>query len=131
MIFAGINVPVSVSGEDSLFEACNILLKYQLHRLPVLDPGKTMVIGVLTHKAILQHIVEYFVDDPSMYKQTPEEVGVGTFKCVQTVTYETKLADVLEKLARQNVSAVPIIDNDGVVVDIYTREDVMVRIPVN
>eukprot|EP01138_Halocafeteria_seosinensis_P012282 gb/GECG01012551.1/.p1 GENE.gb/GECG01012551.1/~~gb/GECG01012551.1/.p1 ORF type:complete len:323 (+),score=37.83 gb/GECG01012551.1/:1-969(+) len=122
---AGINVPVSVSGEDSLLLACKLLSKYQLHRLPVLDPEASMVIGVLTHKAVIQHIVEHFVDDTALYKMSPVEAGVGTFSCVQTITYQTKLADVLEKLARQNVSAVPIIDKDGVVVDIYTREDVM------
>ena len=50
-------------------------------------------------------------------------IGVHSDKVI-TMTHSSRLLEVLEKMETFNISAVPIVDNDGRVVDLYHRSDV-------
>lgn len=45
-----------VSVPFSLFDAIYSLLKYKIHRLPVIDPVSGNVLHILTHKRILKFL---------------------------------------------------------------------------
>uniref|UniRef100_A0A3Q3GJ14 Protein kinase, AMP-activated, gamma 3a non-catalytic subunit n=1 Tax=Labrus bergylta TaxID=56723 RepID=A0A3Q3GJ14_9LABR len=47
---------ISISPEASLFDAIYSLLKYKIHRLPVIDPESGNVLHILTHKRILKFL---------------------------------------------------------------------------
>lgn len=40
----------------SLFDAIYSLLKYKIHRLPIIDPDSGNVLHILTHKRILKFL---------------------------------------------------------------------------
>uniref|UniRef100_A0A8C2X174 Protein kinase, AMP-activated, gamma 3a non-catalytic subunit n=1 Tax=Cyclopterus lumpus TaxID=8103 RepID=A0A8C2X174_CYCLU len=50
------HILISISPEASLFDAIYSLLKYKIHRLPVMDPESGNVLHILTHKRILKFL---------------------------------------------------------------------------
>jgi 5'-AMP-activated protein kinase regulatory gamma subunit len=50
---------VSIKPDASLFEAIQMLYKYRVHRLPVLDQTTGNVLYILTHKRILRFLFLY------------------------------------------------------------------------
>uniref|UniRef100_A0A669BV72 5'-AMP-activated protein kinase subunit gamma-1 n=1 Tax=Oreochromis niloticus TaxID=8128 RepID=A0A669BV72_ORENI len=102
---------VSISPNASLYDAVSSLLKNKIHRLPVIDPLTGNTLYILTHKRILKFL-KLFVTEmpkPSFLRQTLEELNIGTFK----------------NIAVQRVSALPVVDDKGRVVDIYSKFDVI------
>jgi len=55
-------------------------------------------------------------------------MGIGTFGGVVTVLYDTALVNVLHMLMERHISAVPIVDDSGAVIDVYSKSDVVVCI---
>uniref|UniRef100_A0A096LPM2 Protein kinase, AMP-activated, gamma 3a non-catalytic subunit n=1 Tax=Poecilia formosa TaxID=48698 RepID=A0A096LPM2_POEFO len=47
---------ISISPQASLFDAIYSLLRYKIHRLPVIDPESGNVLHILTHKRILKFL---------------------------------------------------------------------------
>lgn len=52
-----------------------------------------------------------------------DELGIGTWSNIATVTTSTLLTDALNLL--KTYSCLPVIDDDGMLVDIYTRTDII------
>lgn len=50
---------VSISPEQSLFDAIAQLIENKIHRLPVIDPHSGNVLYILTHKRILRFLFLY------------------------------------------------------------------------
>ncbi len=50
---------VSISPEQSLFDAIARLITNKIHRLPVIDPHSGNVLYILTHKRILRFLFLY------------------------------------------------------------------------
>ena len=43
----------------SLYEACELLIKYKIHRLPVIDPSSSNFLFVISYKRILHYLHEH------------------------------------------------------------------------
>lgn len=111
--------------EDTLLEASKILLKHRIHRLPIIDREESnSILYIMTHFRILSFIVEGLRDKPDVFKYSIESLGIGTYKNVVTVLSDTPLHIVLNLLAQRKISAVPVVDENGSVIDIYCRSDV-------
>lgn len=52
--------------------------------------------------------------------------GISPFHPIATATLNTPVFDVVHMFSERSISAVPIIDEDGIVVDMYETVDVMV-----
>jgi len=50
---------VHITPEASLFEAIQMLYKYRVHRLPVLDTNTGNALFIMTHKRILRFLFLY------------------------------------------------------------------------
>ncbi|GAU90532.1 hypothetical protein RvY_02938-2 [Ramazzottius varieornatus] len=50
---------------------------------------------------------------------------MGTYSNLETVLPETSLSEVLRKFGRSHVSALPVVDNSGKLLDVYAKYDVM------
>jgi len=57
-------------------------------------------------------------------KFTLRQLGIGTFGNIVKVSDEQKLIEVLDLLSKHHISAVPIIDANGMAIDAYSRSDV-------
>ncbi|XP_032362729.1 5'-AMP-activated protein kinase subunit gamma-1 isoform X9 [Etheostoma spectabile] len=118
---------ISISPEASLFDAIYFLLKYKIHRLPVIDPESGNVLHILTHKRILKflHIFQKKVPKPPFIGRPIQELGIGTFRNIATVQQTASLYEALSIFVERRVSALPVVDEQGKVVSLYSRFDVI------
>lgn len=56
-----------------------------------------------------------------------EKIKANPFYPIATATMKTRVFDVVHMFSERGISAVPIIDDNGVVVNLYETVDVMVR----
>ncbi|KAJ8403957.1 hypothetical protein AAFF_G00343070 [Aldrovandia affinis] len=118
---------VSISPNASLYDAVSSLLKNKIHRLPVIDPLTGNTLYILTHKRILKFL-KLFISEmpkPAFLGQTLEELGIGTFNKIAVVRSDTPIYTALGIFVEQRVSALPVVDDNGRVVDIYSKFDVI------
>ncbi|XP_030265959.1 5'-AMP-activated protein kinase subunit gamma-1 isoform X1 [Sparus aurata] len=118
---------ISISPEASLFDAIYSLLKHKIHRLPVIDPQTGNVLHILTHKRILKflHIFGKKVPKPAFLGKQIQELGIGTFRNIATIRQTATLYDALSIFVERRVSALPVVDDQGKVVSLYSRFDVI------
>ncbi|XP_062866982.1 5'-AMP-activated protein kinase subunit gamma-1 isoform X2 [Trichomycterus rosablanca] len=118
---------ISITPDASLFDAVYSLLRHKIHRLPVIDPQSGNVLHILTHKRILKflYLFKTTIPKPRCLQKTIEEVGVGTFRDIATVQQAASVYDALSIFVERRVSALPVVDEDGKVVALYSRFDVI------
>ncbi|KAM9084351.1 5'-AMP-activated protein kinase subunit gamma-3 isoform 2-T2 [Megaptera novaeangliae] len=118
---------VSISPSDSLFEAVYTLIKNRIHRLPVLDPVSGAVLHILTHKRLLKflHIFGTLLPGPSFLSRTIQDVGIGTFRDLAMVLETAPILTALDIFVDRRVSALPVVNEAGQVVGLYSRFDVI------
>ncbi|XP_056286995.1 5'-AMP-activated protein kinase subunit gamma-1 isoform X2 [Pseudoliparis swirei] len=121
------HILISIFPEASLFDAIYSLLKYKIHRLPVMDPESGNVLHILTHKRILKflHIFKTKVPAPAFIGRQIQELGIGTFRNIATVRQTATLYEALAIFVERRVSALPVVDEQGKVVSLYSRFDVI------
>ncbi|XP_068604403.1 5'-AMP-activated protein kinase subunit gamma-2-like [Brachionichthys hirsutus] len=118
---------VHISPDASIFDAVYSLIKNKIHRLPVIDPVSGNALYILTHKRILKFL-QLFVCEmpmPAFMKQTLEELAVGTYANIAYIHPATPLITALSVFTHRRVSALPVVDRTGKVVDIYSKFDVI------
>ncbi|XP_049421453.1 5'-AMP-activated protein kinase subunit gamma-2-like isoform X2 [Epinephelus fuscoguttatus] len=118
---------VHISPDASIFEAVYSLIKNKIHRLPVIDPVSGNALYILTHKRILKFL-QLFVCEmpmPAFMKQSLEELAVGTYANIAYIHPDTPLITALSVFTHRRVSALPVVDHNGRVVDIYSKFDVI------
>ncbi|TDG97624.1 hypothetical protein EPR50_G00228010 [Perca flavescens] len=97
---------VHISPDASIFEAVHSLIKNKIHRLPVIDPVCEMPM-------------------PAFMKQSLEDLSVGTYANIAYIHPDTPLITALSVFTHRRVSALPVVDHNGRVVDIYSKFDVI------
>ncbi|CAL8279953.1 unnamed protein product [Lota lota] len=118
---------VNISPDASLFDAVYTLIKNKIHRLPVIDPVTGNALYILTHKRILKFL-QLFVCEmpkPAFMKQTLGELGIGTYNQIAFIHPDTPIIKALNIFVERRVSALPVVDISGKVVDIYSKFDVI------
>ncbi|KAH8120229.1 CBS-domain-containing protein [Phellopilus nigrolimitatus] len=139
---------------SSLFDAARRLIETHARRLPLLDidteTGHEVIVSVLTQYRLLKFIAINCVKDvahlhmslrrlkigtyvsasPNTPIQSPtdtegEKSGENPFHPIATATLDTRVFDVVHMFSERGISAVPIIDENGVVVNLYETVDVI------
>ncbi|XP_047544225.1 uncharacterized protein LOC125076212 [Vanessa atalanta] len=118
---------VSIGPDSSLFDAIKMLITNRIHRLPVIDPDTGNVLYILTHKRILRFLFLYIneLPKPSYLQCKLRDVRIGTLKDIETATEDTSIIEALRKFVNRRVSALPLIDTEGRLKDIYAKFDVI------
>lgn len=65
---------------------------------------------------------------PSSMSKTLRELRIGTYDNIETATEDTTIITALHKFVERRVSALPLVDSEGKLVDIYAKFDVIVSI---
>lgn len=65
---------------------------------------------------------------PSYMHKTLEELRIGTFANIETASPDTSIILALKKFVERRVSALPMVDEEGRLVDIFAKFDVIVSI---
>ncbi|XP_068602648.1 5'-AMP-activated protein kinase subunit gamma-3b [Brachionichthys hirsutus] len=122
-----VNRLISITPDCSLFDAVYTLLKNKIHRLPVVDPESGNVLHILTHKRILKflHIFGSMIPKPRFLQKRIGEVEIGTFREIATVQDSASVYDALTIFVERRVSALPVVNERGKVVALYSKFDVI------
>jgi len=115
---------VAVDANASLYEACETMRRRNRRFLPVVAPEECGVLAVVTHVDVLDFFVAHFREERRLFDQPIVDLGIGTFDDVVTVAHDTRLRDVLDLLARRDLSSVPVLDDHGRVTGLYSRADI-------
>lgn len=99
-----------------------------------LDSFSYMWVCVLRDKCqinvhLLSQICKFQIHElpkPSFTNKTLRELRIGTFENIETATEETSIILALKKFVERRVSALPIVDSEGKLVNIYSKFDVIV-----
>ncbi|KAJ0183709.1 hypothetical protein K1T71_000132 [Dendrolimus kikuchii] len=118
---------VSIGPDSSLYEAIRMLITNRIHRLPVIDSETGNVLYILTHKRILRFLFLYIneLPKPSYLQCKLRDLRIGTLSDIETATEDTSIIEALRKFVNRRVSALPLIDADGRLKDIYAKFDVI------
>ncbi|XP_058449186.1 uncharacterized protein LOC131429156 [Malaya genurostris] len=118
---------VSIGPDASLYDAIKTLIHNRIHRLPVIDPLTGNVLYILTHKRILRFLFLYIneLPKPSYMQKTLREIRIGSYDKIEVATEDTSIITALFKFVDRRVSALPIVDTEGRLKDIYAKFDVI------
>eukprot|EP00736_Rhodelphis_marinus_P011576 Rmarinus@m.22280 len=118
---------VCIDPGASLFQALRTLGQYHIHRLPIVEPDHHTLLHTVTLFRILEFLyqgTEFQATQELLSHVTVKDAGIGTFDNLITAEPDTPVFRVLQLLSSGRVSAVPVIDKQRVVVDVYAKADV-------
>lgn len=122
---------VSIHPLRPLYEACRKMLDSRARRIPLVDVDdetkRAHVVSVLTQYRILK-FVAVNVKELQMLRKPLRELDIGSFKDVVTAKMDTPVMDVIHALVRRNISSVPILDDNGLLVNVFEAVDVITLI---
>ncbi|XP_025411675.1 5'-AMP-activated protein kinase subunit gamma isoform X2 [Sipha flava] len=118
---------ISIGPDMSLYFAIQTLINNKIHRLPVIDPITGDVLYIVTHKRILRFLHLYIHDlpKPAYLSKSLEELKIGTYENIETVSENTSIILALKKFVERRVSALPMVDHEGRLIDIFAKFDVI------
>ncbi|XP_068621224.1 5'-AMP-activated protein kinase subunit gamma-3-like [Battus philenor] len=120
--------PLCSAGPDqSLHEAINLLNKNRIHRLLVIDPFSGDVLYILSHKRILRFLFVYLNEFPELtfFHKTLLDLKIGTFDGIFSVTENTSIKEAFKLLLEKDISALPVLDENGTLIDVYAKYEVL------
>ncbi|XP_072936724.1 uncharacterized protein [Epargyreus clarus] len=117
----------SVGPDQSLHEAINLLNKNRVHRLLLIDPSSGDVLYILSHKRILRFLFVYLNEFPELtfFHKTLTDLKIGTYDEIMSVTDNTCIKEAFQILLEKDVSALPILDENGTLIDVYAKYEVL------
>ena len=132
--------------DAGLIDACRMLIENNIHRLPIIDPVSGDIFSILNQKPLLKFLFNIpKVRTLSHLNSTIEEAGVGSFDNIavsdiriwckalfkllilfvlQVAHKDTKVIEALNRLLDEKVAALPIVDEEGKLVNIFSKFDV-------
>ncbi|KAK1924312.1 hypothetical protein DB88DRAFT_489826 [Papiliotrema laurentii] len=133
---------LSVHPLRPLYDACRFLIRTHARRLPLIDKdtqtNSEVVISVLTQYRVLKFIAMNCRDITQYLTGSVKDLGIGTyvseekpegntnpFYPIATAGLETTVFDVVHQFSEQGISAVPIVDENGKVLNLYETVDVI------
>ncbi|CAG8972043.1 hypothetical protein HYALB_00004907 [Hymenoscyphus albidus] len=119
---------LSVHPDRPLYEACTQMLKTRARRIPLVniddETGREMVVSVITQYRILKFIAVN-VPETDKLKKTVSEIGLGSYRDLQTANIDTRVIDVIHMMVKYSISSVPIVDKENHVLNVFEAVDVI------
>jgi len=120
---------VSVHPTRPLYEACRRMLKTRARRIPLVDiddeTGRETVVSVITQYRILKFIAVNNEQHTMLLKKSVKDINLGTYSNLATATMNTSVLEVIHLMVKYNISAVPIVDDDMKVLNLFEAVDVI------
>ncbi|KAL2266502.1 hypothetical protein VTJ83DRAFT_5854 [Remersonia thermophila] len=120
---------VSVHPMRPLYEACRRMLKTRARRIPLVDvddeTGREMVVSVITQYRILKFIAVNNEKHTMLLKKSVRDIGLGTYDNLATADMNASVLDVIHLMVEYNISAIPIVDKEYKVLNVFEAVDVI------
>ncbi|KAF8642359.1 hypothetical protein AX16_009628 [Volvariella volvacea WC 439] len=127
---------------STLYDAAKLLIQTHARRLPLLDndteTGHEVIVSVLTQYRLLKFISINCAKEVQHLHLSLRKLNIGTYAAspystdnpnpfypIATARLDSRVFDVVHMFSERSISAVPIIDDDGVVVNLYETVDVI------
>ncbi|KAF8237798.1 CBS-domain-containing protein [Tricholoma matsutake] len=124
---------------STLYDAAKLLIQTHARRLPLLDndteTGHEIIVSVLTQYRLLKFISINCHKEIQQLHLSLRKLKIGTYVSssslsdpyhpIATASLNTPVFDVVHMFSERSISAVPIIDEDGIVVNMYETVDVI------
>ena len=121
-----ISSPITISPDQSVSEALDIMSENKLHRLPVVD-GKGKLIGLLT-ESIIKNNTPNNASTLSMYelnyllnKLTVKDIMIVD---VFTIGKDALLEEAATILRKNDIGCLPVVDEENKLIGIITHNDI-------
>lgn len=105
------------------------MLRSRARRIPLVDiddeTGRETVVSVITQYRILKFIAVNTEAHTSQLKKTIREISLGTYRNLATCRMTDSVLDVINLMVVHNISAVPVIDKNNVVLNVFEAVDVI------
>ncbi|KAL8795121.1 MAG: hypothetical protein Q9195_002418 [Heterodermia aff. obscurata] len=125
---------VSIHPQRPLYEACRRMLESRARRIPLVDiddeTKRAMVVSVVTQYRILK-FVAVNVSETQLLRKPLKHLKLGTYKNLVTARMETPVFEIIHQLVDCSISAVPILNSDGVVTNVFEAVDIITLIKGN
>lgn len=111
---------VTVSQNDTLAYARNLMLRYDIGRLVVVEGGR--VVGVLTLTDLF-----YALSLPELYYRPAHEVLVKEAMTRNPISVRpsTRVSEAVGVMLERNIGCLPVVDDEGYLEGIFTRTDAL------
>jgi len=120
---------ITLDPDATLYTACDQLQKFRLHRLPIVEERSDdqCVLFIIEHLKILRFLLMQLETQPSILNYSLGELQIGTClpEKIFTCQMHTPLAVVLRLQHQRNITAIPVVDSDGRVLDLLCRSDTL------
>jgi 5'-AMP-activated protein kinase regulatory gamma subunit len=122
---------VSIHPLQTLYEACRRMLESRARRIPLVDiddeTQREMVVSVLTQYRILK-FVSVNVKETQMLRKPLRDLHVGSYENLSYAHMDSPVIEVIQALVKRSISCVPILDKDGMVLNVFEAVDVIALI---
>ncbi|KAJ4548797.1 AMP-activated serine/threonine-protein kinase regulatory subunit [Exophiala dermatitidis] len=119
---------VSAPPEAILYDALRKQLLSRARRIPLVsydsDTGRTMVTSVITQYRILKFIAMN-VKETDMLRKPLAMIKLGTYGNIVRCTMDTTVLDVIDEMVMKNISSVPVVTTEGVLLNVFEAVDVI------
>ena len=123
---------VSIHPLRPLYEACRRMLETRARRIPLVDVDddtrRATLVNVVTQYRILKFVAVNVGETQLLRRPLRALRAVGTYAGLVTARMETPVIDVIHQLVRKSISSVPILNSDGIVVNVFEAVDVITLI---
>lgn len=111
--------------DDNLLDVMTAILRQRQRRMPVVDPETGNVVHLITHSRVLRFALQQIADlDDPVYERSMIDLGVGTYENITMAFAETPFIHLLDLVDRRRLSAVPIVDERGMLVAKFVKSDI-------
>jgi 5'-AMP-activated protein kinase, regulatory gamma subunit len=122
---------ISIHPFKSLYESCGKMIQSKARRIPLIDidedTGREIVVSVLTQYRILK-FVALNCKETRLLMQPLMNLKIGVYDNLATTSMMTPVIDVIHLLVNRGVSAIPIVDEQYKLINIYEAIDVLTLI---
>ncbi|KAJ9614815.1 uncharacterized protein PV06_10949 [Exophiala oligosperma] len=119
---------VSASPEAILYDALRKQLVSRARRIPLVsydsDTQRMMVTSVITQYRILKFIAMN-VKETEMLRKPLEMIKLGTYGNIVRCSMDTTMLDVIDEMVMKNISSVPVVTTEGVLLNVFEAVDVI------
>ncbi|KAJ2847208.1 AMP-activated serine/threonine-protein kinase regulatory subunit [Coemansia brasiliensis] len=114
---------------DTLYEISRRLLATDYSTLALVDEdtdnGNDVIVSVLSIYRILNFMAVNIDDKKKLKQHSLYDLEIGTYGDLITATMDVSVIDIIRMFVDNNISVVPILDDNGVVLNVFAESDII------
>ncbi|KAJ2391045.1 AMP-activated serine/threonine-protein kinase regulatory subunit, partial [Coemansia sp. RSA 2603] len=114
---------------DTLYEVSRRLLATDYSALALVDEdtdtGSDVIVSMLSIYKILNFMAVNIDDKKNLKQHSLYDLEIGTYGDLITASMDTPVIELIRMFVDNNISVIPILDEDGVVLNVFAESDII------